>query len=352
MGTEATKAETYGYAASLAFADAVAKRAGDDGLRAVWEDAASRVGAYQPEASVTDAPAGSAGPTAPEAELVDAAPDWRGLLDLLEADTGRSYVDLWRSWVARPADLALLDARAAARDRYDEVVAEAADWRLPRQVRDAMRAWHFDDATALLDDASAALQSRDQIEQQAGVLGLTPPVALRAAFEDDDGFDDASVEAAAELEAIQRYRLALSSQPTDQGPIVQLGLWSQAPEADLAAARSAFEQGDLAGAAAAAGHAANAWSSAESVGQSRAVSLALLGIAAVLAVFLAIATVRRRRPTRGPALATAAVAPPRFAHPITPDAGPPIDPAADTVRHHVAGSLSTTDGPAKDPPAG
>ena len=48
-------------------------------------------------------------------ELVDGPPDWRGLLDLLEARTSADYDDLWRTWVARDTDLPLLDARAAAR---------------------------------------------------------------------------------------------------------------------------------------------------------------------------------------------------------------------------------------------
>ena len=81
---------------------------GDDALRAVWADAAGRVGAYQPPAAAGD-PAAAVGGTA-DPELVDGPPDWRGLLDLLEARTGRSFDDLWRTWVARDADLDLLDA--------------------------------------------------------------------------------------------------------------------------------------------------------------------------------------------------------------------------------------------------
>ncbi len=91
-----------------------------------------------------------------------AAPDWRGLLDLLEAHAATSFDDLWRTWVARDTDLALLDARAAARARYDEVVAAAGDWQLPRAVRDAMRAWQFDQATELLDQARTILDQRDR----------------------------------------------------------------------------------------------------------------------------------------------------------------------------------------------
>ena len=66
-------------------------------------------------------PRRSAPPTdAPE--TVEGAPDWRGLLDLFDEGGAASYDDLWRTWVARDEDLALLDARTAARARYDAVV--------------------------------------------------------------------------------------------------------------------------------------------------------------------------------------------------------------------------------------
>ncbi len=129
VGEAGVAEEDYAYAASLALARAIAERAGDDGLRAVWTDAAGKVGAYQPVA----------GP----AETVDGPPDWRGLLDLLEARTDSRYDDLWRTWVARPSDLPLLVDRASARARYALVTEKAGDWRLPRPIRDALRAWRF-----------------------------------------------------------------------------------------------------------------------------------------------------------------------------------------------------------------
>ena len=75
------------------------ERAGPDGLRAVWADA--RIGRQR-------IPAGAAAGD----EIVGGPVDWRGLLDLLEARTDTTYDDLWRTWVARPEDVPLLDARA------------------------------------------------------------------------------------------------------------------------------------------------------------------------------------------------------------------------------------------------
>ena len=167
IGRDTGATEDYAYAASLALAKAIGERATPDVLQAVWADAAGHVGAYQPPSGGTP-------------ETVDGAPDWRGLLDLLEAESGNPFDDLWRTWVARDQDLPLLDARAAARTRYDQVVGDAGDWTLPKPIRDAMRAWRFDDATRMLDEASAVLARRATIETDAAAVGLTPSPALRS----------------------------------------------------------------------------------------------------------------------------------------------------------------------------
>ena len=278
IGRESSAVEDYAYAATLTLAKAIAARAGTDGLRAVWADAAARVGAYQPPAvdGVT--------PGAPEA--VDGPPDWRGLLDLLDEHGSGSFDDLWRTWVARPSDLPLLDARRAARARYDTVVAAARDWQLPSPVRDAMRAWRFDTATALLDDATRILEQRTAIDTAATASGLTPPDSLQRAFELPDGFATATDEAAMELESIHRYDVAASLRPTAPDLLQTLGLWGATPDAALDQAQSLFATGDLGGSAAAAADAAATWSGAEDLGRGRLVSLGALALAAFLAVVL------------------------------------------------------------------
>ena len=84
----------------------------------------------------------------------------------------RPVADLGR---ARPTDLALLDARAAARAGYDAVVAQAGDWQLPRAVRDAMRAWQFDAGDRPADRRRDVLAERDAIATAAAAAGLTCP---------------------------------------------------------------------------------------------------------------------------------------------------------------------------------
>jgi len=78
----------------------------------------------------------------------------------------------------------------------------------------------------------------------------------------------------------------VASRPAQPGPAGMLGLIGDTPDADLAAARTAFASGDLASAAAAADKAKAAWSSAEALGQGRLVSLFLLAVAIGLTVLL------------------------------------------------------------------
>lgn len=281
VGEVDPKAEAYAYAASLALARAIVERAGADAIRSVWSDASAHVGAYQP-----------AGASTPE--TVQGPPDWRGLLDLLEAHTGKSFDDLWRTWVARDTDLSLLDARVATRTRYDAVLQAADDWQLPRDVRDAMRAWRFDEATAMLSDAVAVLDQRTTIEQRATAAGLAPPPTLKTAFE-GAGVAAARQEAAAELQAIATYQAAAAAQPADSDVLQALGSIGTDPAADLARAKTLFASGDLAGSTAAAGAAGSTWLSATDIGRGRAVSLALLALAVVFAVILAASWVRGRR---------------------------------------------------------
>jgi hypothetical protein len=284
VGTLDVAQEDYAYAAGLVLAREIGKRAGERGLRSVWADAADRISAYQP--------------TGGGEEIVGGPVDWRALLDLLEEHTGKSFDDLWRTWVARPEDVVLLDARTKARARYAEFVKAVAGWHVPLSIRDAMRAWRFDEGTALMESATDVLDLRARVETAAADAGLTAPVALREAFEDDDGFDDAVAEGGAELQAIDHYTTAVGHRPAGSTPLMQLGLVGQTPETDLALARDAFSRGDLAASAEAADEATAAWLNAEPSGQGRAFSIASIVIAVLFFLALVLVTIRRGRRRR------------------------------------------------------
>lgn len=277
-----------GAAAAFALAAKIAALVGDDALRATWRAAAAGEPAYrQPEPA-----RGVATETGRSAAAETGAPppDWRALLDLLEenADPGDAAAleELWRRWVTRPADAALLDARTAAREKYAATVGAAAPWALPRSVRDALRAWQFDAANQLMDDATALLRQRAAVGEAAAAVGLAPPGALRVAFEGGDGFAAAAAEAAAELAAIGQIRAAEAARIGAPGLIDRLGLLGTDPDTGLRAARAAFQAGDQDAALAGSSEALAAWRSVPEVARGRLLSSALLGLAVLLLAWL------------------------------------------------------------------
>jgi hypothetical protein len=340
IGRENTKTEDYAYAATVVLASAIAERAGPQALQAVWADAAGKVGAYQPP-STGDAATSAVGGTTAAPETVDGPPDWRGLLDLLEAHSTSSFDDLWRTWVARDSDLPLLDDRAAARTDYEAVVAAAGPWQLPRAVRDAMRAWQFDQATDLLTHARAVIDQRSAIATQAAAAGLTVPTTLETAFEANDGFAGATLEATAELEAIGRYRDAVAARPVGFDAIQEVGAWGTAPDADLARARGLFASGDLSGSATAATAAAAIWTGAAEMGRARLLGSGGLVLVLLIAVVLFAIWLRGRRRQRH---APVGAADPYATLAATPDPVGPVESAGSAEAVDV-GSGAGGEGP-------
>ena len=146
--------------------------------------------------------------------------------------------------------------------------------------------------------AEDVLQLRTKVEAAATKAGLYAPTTLRTTFENDDGFDDSTAEASAELATIDRYVDAVAKRPARTTPLSTLGLWNETPEADLIAARDAFARGDLQASTLASDEAAASWSNAESIGQGRAVSIAALALFALMTLGLFATMFRRRRRRR------------------------------------------------------
>jgi len=302
VGSQEPLVEDYGYAASAELARLVVERAGDGKMTEVWLAAHHGIGAYQPP-DLDLAGGGVAGSTGAPlgAETGAAPPDWRGLLDLLEDRTGKPFDDLWRTWVVRPDEAKLLDERAAARARYDEVVKRAGTWRLPALVRQALRAWQFGEATQLLDAADRALADRDAVTAAATAAGLTAPGTLRTAFEGVAGFSAASGEADAELATIGAYGTAVSSRPASLDLVEEVGLWNATPDADLARAKTAFADGRLRESVEASSSARQAWVDARDIGRKRVMSILAAALAAIIGLGLLLGSVRggaRRRRRR------------------------------------------------------
>ena len=290
-GVDGPAVENAEYAAALKLATEVARRAGADGLTGVWRAIHEQRAAYQPTG------------TRASLETSDAAPDWRGLLDLLEERTGVAYDDLWASWVLRPADTALMADRSAVRLRYATVARRADAWLLPRVVRDAMRAWQFDQATELLDSASAALDDRDAVLDAAAGTGLIPPATMQLAFEGPRGFATASAQADAELAAIAAYREAAAARLGEPDPIARIGLWNSDPTGAMGRAAEAFNAGELEASVAASAHARTIWTTASEVGRNRLLAAGASLGAVLLAAFMLIRWFRDRAVRRRPVMA-------------------------------------------------
>ena len=286
--------ESYGFAASAILAAAIAERVGDDALRRVWVAAADRVGAYQPPVVAT----ASGG----VAETVDGAPDWRGMLDLLDDASGQNLAALWRTWVVRPGEAGLLDARDAARSSYTKTLAVANGWALPRSIRDALRTWRFDTASTLMADARAVLQKRAALEQQAATARVVLPATLRTLFE-TGSLAAAFTEADRESAAITAITTAAASRTDEHDLLSSAGMIGEQPDADLAAAQHELAAGRIDGSVAASSRAYRAWTGAWAEGRRRLVFLlAVLAAASILVPTLWTRARRSlvvRRPSRG-----------------------------------------------------
>ncbi len=280
--TDGSAAETAEYAASQKLAGLIADRVGADGLRSIWQAINDRRAAYQPATG----PAG--------VERTDAAPDWRGLLDLLEEQTGTSFDDLWSTWVVRPSDAGLLADRRALRVRYAAIVARAGSWQLPRSVRDALGAWQYGQATELLDAASRALDDRDAVGAAAAAAGLTPPPTMQLDFEGPRGFAAASAEAEAELAAIAADRAAAGARLGNPDLVASIGLWNADPGAALGRAAASFAAGDLRATVEASAIARITWQSAADTGRNRILAVTASLAAILLGSWLALRWYRDR----------------------------------------------------------
>lgn len=282
----AAGSEAYGYAASSVLAGLIAERAGAGALSRVWADARDRIGAYQP-------PPARGGGTP---ETVAGPPDWRGLLDLLEAETGADFTDLWRAWVARPGDAVLLGQRAAARSAYRDLLAAADGWTLPRSIRDALRAWRFEGATTQMSAARSVLAQRTILEGRASAAGVDLPSSAQDRFEAGD-LGGAVREMQRQLVAVAAIEAAASSRSTGAGdPLAGIGLAGAHPDRDLAAARAALVADDAGTAVALADGAEEVWTGAHDEGRRRALMAgALLAAIGLLGTSLASRLWRARR---------------------------------------------------------
>ena len=260
--SSATSAYVYG--ATLEVAREIAVLAGAGGLSRVWAEVRSHQAEYQPTSG-------------PELETVGGVMDWRRFLDLLEGATARDYTSIWSRWVVDSAQAPQLVARDQTRIAYQQLVESAGTWSAPPDLRAALETWQFDTAQVLLARARDVLDQRSEIDEAAARTGVTPPATLRYFFE-SSGVTSAAAEASQELAVLDEIAVAGQAEALSHVGAGALGLIGADPAADLAAARIAFEGGDLQRALTLASSARAAWEEAPGSGEVR-----LFGIASILA---------------------------------------------------------------------
>ena len=281
--TAGTATEAYLYAASLEAARTIASTAGMDGLREVWAQSRARTAAY-------DRPGGSDAGLQP-----GGVTDWRRLLDYLEQTTGQSYASIWQQWVVTPSQAAQLPDRDSARSDFAATAAATNSWIMPPDIRAAMGSWQFGTARALLSEAQGVLELRRQVENTAPDEGTAPPRTLQTVFE-TVGTDAALTEAQRELEALSSLSVAREARTDSKSAARAVGLLGTDPEADLAAARKAFAEGDIRKAVSLADSAHSAWTGATTVGQIRILGTAAGSAGVLLLIALYVWTRSGRRP--------------------------------------------------------
>jgi hypothetical protein len=314
--------EHYGYEASWTVIRSLLSEIGVEGmqavLRAAKEGEIAYVGAVEPE-------------------KVGGPVDWQRFLDLLDETGGSTTADdLFRRWVVDAADAARLDERAAARTAYHRLAVAGGDWLPPAFIRSPMSSWDFTEAQARIPVAAAVLATRDEIAALLANSGVDAPTDLRMTYESaTTGMDAAQATADAELLSARALVAAGAAVDRPRGAMASIGLIGATPDADLAAAEAAFQQG-APDAAARADAVTALIGGAAAVGQGRVA----LGVAALVVVILvllaAIVLVRRRAIAReGPAASpgsyatladqSAATAQPPAARPADEPAQPPAD---------------------------
>ena len=231
-GTE----DAYGYAASWALVERIAKTLGEAPIALALQRVVTGVSAYEP---FEPAAAGGDGRAYRPVST-------RQFLDELGAVSDVDLSGPFRG-LAFSADAAHeLDARAAARESYARLLTAAGDWGAPDPVRAAMADWRFDEAQALISEASAWLTGRDALLAQVAAAHLAVPDRLRDRYTLGGGGPDASAELQAERAAVAAYAALGARVAAPRGPLDAIGLWfAEDPGRLLVSAAESYRLGDL-----------------------------------------------------------------------------------------------------------
>ncbi len=277
--------EQWAYDASWTVVREVVAEVGESGMSTVFAAAAAGTTAY---------PGG--GPP----ERAELPSDWRRLADLAEQlGGGTGIAEIIAPWALTPVERTELGPRAAALAAYRGLVAAGGAWAAPLVVRMDLDGWDFGAAEDAIAAASTVLRERDAVAATAAAERLSVPAGHEASYEAATTVSalvragDDEAKAGDALDAVAAADRAADA-PRDG--LVSLGLLGSDPAASLAAARAAWEAGDLAAAQQGASTVAGQLAVAADAGRLRLVAIGAAVLALVLLVAVARAARRRARP--------------------------------------------------------
>ncbi len=183
-------AEYHGYRTSFVVIRALWDEIGEERMTELIAATLAGDRAYGPETGAVD----GGGPVG-----------WRAFLDLAE-QVGESdtLADLYREHIVTDAEADELTTRDGALVRFDELVERGGTWAPPEAVRSAMAGWRFDRAGDRIDEALAALDTRDELADTLGPLALEPADAIETEYQDTTDIGEVSAELDRHLAAAGR----------------------------------------------------------------------------------------------------------------------------------------------------
>lgn len=173
--------------------------------------------------------------------------DWKRFLDLVEIVGGsEDAAALVEKYVLAARDRHLLDDREAAREVYLALEEHGGEWAPPLVIRRRMGSWSFDTVTAIIEEAEAALDLRDQLDTLVAEADATYPAALEATYEAEKSNLKATSEAIqTQIDSAQVLLDAVHAEGGSHGVFGTIGLIGTDLEGMLDDARAAFAEGDL-----------------------------------------------------------------------------------------------------------
>ena len=254
--------ERYGYNTSWAVMSAIVDEIGMEELAEVIQAADAGHVAYR-------------GPGVPEE--VARTFDWKELLDLLEELGGSDEAaGLFERHVVGSGEAEMFSERAAARERYDALLAAGEGWAAPTSIRLAMTDWRFSSANGLIDEALEILETKAELLQITADLDVSEELALEGTYEGGKDLDDVAQVAHDAVATAEELGDAEESVASGAGPIGAVGLLFGGADDELDDAQAAFDEGDYEGARAAASDAEDVMDGAVVAGVIRVLGLVLL----------------------------------------------------------------------------